>query len=145
MLPIHEEDMSEIDPLLKRLHWNYAAKILKAALFAAHTQGLYPVYITSFKCSPDSFTIEYFKRIMDRYGKPYLILNSTSMIPASAMKHGSRRRSVHSAIITRIKTLRVQPGPQPAAEFGKRDPDQGQDSAFPLLRSAQLASWSKQY
>ncbi len=74
MLPYHRQDMAEIDPLLARLHWNYAAKILKAALFAARTPGIYPVYITSFKCSPDSFTIEYFKRIMDKYGKPYLIL-----------------------------------------------------------------------
>lgn len=74
MLPADQGDLSEIDPLLKRLHWNYAAKILKGALFAARTSGLYPVYVTSFKCSPDSFTIEYFKRIMDKYGKPYLIL-----------------------------------------------------------------------
>jgi predicted CoA-substrate-specific enzyme activase len=74
MLPYHRDDLTEIDPLLSRLHWNYAAKILKAALFAARTKGLYPVYVTSFKCSPDSFAIEYFKRIMDKYGKPYLIL-----------------------------------------------------------------------
>ena len=74
MLPADNNDLSEIDPLLKRLHWNYAAKILKAALYTARTPGLYPVYVTSFKCSPDSFTIEYFKRIMDKYGKPYLIL-----------------------------------------------------------------------
>lgn len=74
MLPYHRQDIKEIDPLLARLHWNYAAKILQAALFAARTKGLYPVYVTSFKCSPDSFTIEYFKRIMDKYGKPYLIL-----------------------------------------------------------------------
>ncbi len=74
MLPYDNEDNSEIDSLLGRVHWNYAAKILKAALFAARTEGLYPVFITSFKCSPDSCTIEYFRRIMDRYGKPYLIL-----------------------------------------------------------------------
>ena len=74
MLPVDKDDLSEIDPLLKRMHWNYAAKILKAALYTARTPGLYPVYVTSFKCSPDSFTIEYFKRIMDKYGKPYLIL-----------------------------------------------------------------------
>lgn len=74
MLPYHRQDTAEIDPLLMRLHWNYAAKILQAALYAARTPGIYPVYITSFKCSPDSFTIEYFKRIMDKYGKPYLIL-----------------------------------------------------------------------
>jgi predicted CoA-substrate-specific enzyme activase len=74
MLPIDAEDLSEIDPLLKRMHWNYAARILKTALYIARTPGLYPVYVTSFKCSPDSFTLDYFKRIMDKYGKPYLIL-----------------------------------------------------------------------
>lgn len=74
MLPADKGDLSEIGTLLQRLHWNYSAKIFKAALFTARTPGLYPVYITSFKCSPDSFTLEYFKRIMDKYGKPYLIL-----------------------------------------------------------------------
>ncbi|MBP1710647.1 MAG: hypothetical protein H6Q49_849, partial [Deltaproteobacteria bacterium] len=74
MLPAEQEDLSEIEPLLKRMHWNYAARILKAALYIARTPGLYPVYVTSFKCSPDSFTLDYFKRIMDKYGKPYLIL-----------------------------------------------------------------------
>ncbi|MDZ4164817.1 MAG: acyl-CoA dehydratase activase, partial [Smithellaceae bacterium] len=74
MLPSDEEDLSEIERLLKRIHWKYPAEILKAALFAARTRGLYPVYVTSFKCGPDSFAIDYFKRIMDDYGKPYLIL-----------------------------------------------------------------------
>lgn len=74
MLPVDQEDLSEIAPLLKRMHWNYSAKILKAALHIARTPGLYPVYITSFKCSPDSFTLEYFKRVLDKYSKPYLIL-----------------------------------------------------------------------
>ena len=74
MLPSEQQDLSEIEPLLKRMHWNYAARILKAALYIARTPGLYPVYVTSFKCSPDSFTLDYFKRIMDKCGKPYLIL-----------------------------------------------------------------------
>ena len=74
MLPVEQQDLSEIGPLLKRMHWNHAARILKAALCIARTPGLYPVYVTSFKCSPDSFTLEYFKRILDKYGKPYLIL-----------------------------------------------------------------------
>jgi len=74
MLPVDKEDLTEIEPLLKRMHWNYAVRILKAALYIARTPGLYPVYVTSFKCSPDSFSLEYFKRIMDKYSKPYLIL-----------------------------------------------------------------------
>lgn len=74
MLPAEKQDLSEIAPLLKRIHWTHASRILKAALYIARTPGLYPVYVTSFKCSPDSFTLEYFKRILDKYGKPYLIL-----------------------------------------------------------------------
>ena len=30
--------------------------------------------VTSFRCSPDSFVIDYFRRIMDSHGKPYLVL-----------------------------------------------------------------------
>jgi len=32
------------------------------------------VFISSFKCTPDAFVIEYFKQIFDAYKKPYLIL-----------------------------------------------------------------------
>ncbi|MBN1697961.1 MAG: hypothetical protein JW881_10645 [Spirochaetales bacterium] len=74
MLTFSKEDTEEIEDLLKAFHWYYASKILESAVIAAKTKGLYPVYITSFKCGPDSFAIEYFKRIMDRYQKPYLIL-----------------------------------------------------------------------
>jgi len=75
MLAGMKEDVKEIEPLLKAFHWNYTAKILASALIVAKTKGLYPVYISSFKCAPDSFALEYFKRIMDGYRKPYLILD----------------------------------------------------------------------
>ncbi len=74
MLPLEGFDCNEIEPLLKRIHWHYVVKSLQAALFVARADNLYPIYITSFKCSPDSFALEYFKRIMEQYGKPYLIL-----------------------------------------------------------------------
>lgn len=74
MLPHQAEYKNEIDSLLHACHWKYAAGIIEAAEIAANTKGLYPVYITSFKCAPDSFIIEYFKRIMEAKGKPYLIL-----------------------------------------------------------------------
>ncbi len=63
-----------VDKLLDQFHWAYPSAILAAADYCAHTEGLYPVFVTSFKCSPDSFTLEYFKRIMDEHEKPYLIL-----------------------------------------------------------------------
>lgn len=74
MLSYSKNDVQSIGPLLDELHWNYAAKILEAACVSAQRRGAYPVFITSFKCTPDSFVIEYFKQIMESYGKPYLIL-----------------------------------------------------------------------
>ncbi len=74
MLDFDSHDFTAIEPLLKEIHWEHAATILKATLIAAKTQNLFPVYITSFKCSPDSFGVDYFKKIMEAYEKPYLVL-----------------------------------------------------------------------
>ncbi|MCX8125222.1 MAG: acyl-CoA dehydratase activase [Spirochaetes bacterium] len=68
------DDVDEIQDLLKAFHWHYASKIIETAYVISKTQGMYPVLLTSFKCAPDSFVMEYFKRIMDKAGKPYLIL-----------------------------------------------------------------------
>jgi predicted CoA-substrate-specific enzyme activase len=74
MIAYDRKETESIEPLLSTLHWQYASKILEVAEVAAKRDGLYPVFVTSFKCSPDSFVMEYFKRIMDQHGKPYLIL-----------------------------------------------------------------------
>ncbi|MGD8712910.1 MAG: acyl-CoA dehydratase activase [Desulfobacterales bacterium] len=74
MLSFEQRDVTSIEPLLNELHWHYAMNILAAAEVAAKTQGAYPVLVTSFKCSPDSFVIDYFKKVMEFHFKPYLIL-----------------------------------------------------------------------
>jgi predicted CoA-substrate-specific enzyme activase len=74
MLACSREDVEPIKPLLDELHWHFAAKILEAAEVIAKTPGAYPIFMTAFKCSPDSFVINYFKKIMDSHDKPYLIL-----------------------------------------------------------------------
>ena len=74
MLSYGRPDVASIRPLLSELHWHYAAKILEAAEVVAQSNGAYPVLITSFKCSPDAFVIDYFKKIMESHAKPYLIL-----------------------------------------------------------------------
>ncbi|MBN2078752.1 MAG: CoA activase [Spirochaetes bacterium] len=60
--------------LLGTMHWKYASGILEAAQSIAERRGIYPVFVTSFKCTPDAYAMEYFKRILDAAGKPYLIL-----------------------------------------------------------------------
>jgi predicted CoA-substrate-specific enzyme activase len=74
MLAIEAAEVEPIGELLARVHWQYASKILAAAFVVSNRPALYPVLVTSFKCAPDSFTIDLFRRIMDAAGKPYLIL-----------------------------------------------------------------------
>lgn len=74
MLTYKHAEASKTDELVKIIKWKFASKILYAAEMVAKTDGCYPVLVTSFKCTPDSFVIEYFKEILDAYQKPYLIL-----------------------------------------------------------------------
>jgi len=74
MLSYGRKEIQSIEPLLNEMHWHYAVKILESAEVAAQTERAYPVLLTSFKCSPDSFVIDYFKTIMESHDKPYLVL-----------------------------------------------------------------------
>ncbi|MBN2029919.1 CoA activase [bacterium] len=72
--PIHGSSNKIGKAYLSWNHWRYGSDILNAAEYTGQTRGLYPVYLTGFKCSPDAFVLDYFKDIMDSYQKPYLIL-----------------------------------------------------------------------
>jgi predicted nucleotide-binding protein (sugar kinase/HSP70/actin superfamily) len=74
MLDVREEDVARIADLLDQVHWAHGARILEATSAVARTPGLYPVLLTAFKCAPDSFVLGFFRRILDRAGKPYLVL-----------------------------------------------------------------------
>ena len=53
--------------------------------------------VTSFKCSPDSFALESFRRILDATAKPYLILQLDDHAPTSATRPASRPACARSA------------------------------------------------
>lgn len=74
MLPAEGADLSGIKEMLGAFHWHYASRIMETAEIVSSIDKAYPVLVTSFKCSPDSFAVEYFKKIMNAKGKPYLIL-----------------------------------------------------------------------
>ena len=74
MIDVEIDDLKISSEFLESFNWKYATDILRTAEFVARTKLLYPVFISSFKCSPDSFVIEYFKLLMNAYSKPYLIL-----------------------------------------------------------------------
>jgi predicted CoA-substrate-specific enzyme activase len=74
MIPVEESDLDVARDFLRWNHWHFGTILIRAAERVARTPGLYPIYVTAFRCSPDSFILSYFKRIMDYYRKPYLIL-----------------------------------------------------------------------
>lgn len=74
MLELGDKDEFDSRPFLEELHWSYAADIIKAAERVCSMQGLYPVLMTSFNCSPDSFIRDVFQKFMEGADKPYLIL-----------------------------------------------------------------------
>lgn len=74
MLPDKQVTGRKVDKPIKSMQWKYASNILHAADVVAKTDDCYPVLITSFKCSPDAFVLEYFKDLLDAVQKPYLIL-----------------------------------------------------------------------
>jgi predicted CoA-substrate-specific enzyme activase len=68
VLPLDEEDISEVNP---NMYWNSGRRILSAATIVRRNPNLHLVYISNFKCGPDS----YIKSFVDEAaGKPSLVL-----------------------------------------------------------------------
>jgi predicted CoA-substrate-specific enzyme activase len=74
MVPYEQDDLLDIDYMLRTLPWSYATRILEVCRVIAETPNVYPVFMTAFKCSPDSFVLEYARQLLDQKAKPYLIL-----------------------------------------------------------------------
>ncbi len=59
---------------LDKMHWYYGQEILKAAEVAVTKDDVYPVFLTTFRCGPDAYISNYFKDMMERANKPYLVI-----------------------------------------------------------------------
>ncbi|MBU4332727.1 hypothetical protein KKD19_07155 [Patescibacteria group bacterium] len=68
MLPIQGIDISDINP---NMYWSYGRKILQTAKLVAKYPNLHIIYITNFKCGPDSCIKHY---VREASGKPFLSL-----------------------------------------------------------------------
>ena len=67
-LPVEAEDITDVNP---NMYWNSGRRILAAARITRRHPNLHVVYISNFKCGPDS----YIKSFLDSAtGKPSLIL-----------------------------------------------------------------------
>jgi predicted nucleotide-binding protein (sugar kinase/HSP70/actin superfamily) len=60
------------DPVLQGMYWKYGRAILQAARVIRDDPRLHAVYLTSFACGPDSFTVGHFQLLMSP--KPSLVL-----------------------------------------------------------------------
>lgn len=67
-LPVDEVDISDINT---NMYWNYGRKIIAAAKIVGRYPHLHIIYITNFKCGPDSY-VKHF--ITEASGKPFLTL-----------------------------------------------------------------------
>ncbi|MDZ7376420.1 MAG: acyl-CoA dehydratase activase-related protein, partial [candidate division KSB1 bacterium] len=67
-LDIDHIDISDLNP---NMYWNYGRKILQAARWSSQFPDFHLIYITNFKCGPDSYIKHY---IREAGQKPYLTL-----------------------------------------------------------------------
>jgi len=68
VLPLDEEDIADVNP---NMYWNSGRRILAAARLTRRYPNLHLVYVSNFKCGPDS----YIKSFIDEAaGKPSLVL-----------------------------------------------------------------------
>lgn len=67
-LPLDEAPVENLHP---NMFWNSGRRILEAGRFARENQGMHVMYLTNFKCGPDSF-IKHFLR--DVTEMPFLVL-----------------------------------------------------------------------
>jgi predicted CoA-substrate-specific enzyme activase len=67
-LPLDREDVSQIND---NMYWHSGRLILAAARFTRHIPGLHLIYISNFKCGPDSYLKSF---LGDACGKPSLVL-----------------------------------------------------------------------
>jgi len=61
----------EIRDINSQMYWSYGRKILQAARVVSRYPNLHIIYITNFKCGPDSYIKHY---VGDAAGKPFLSL-----------------------------------------------------------------------
>ncbi|MBN1351699.1 hypothetical protein JXJ21_19955 [candidate division KSB1 bacterium] len=60
-----------IDDINDSMYWNYGRKILQTAKYIKQHPNLHLIYITNFKCGPDSYVKHY---VHEASGKPYIVL-----------------------------------------------------------------------
>lgn len=61
-------------PVIRRIYWGYAQRLLRAAHQIRRTPGIYSVYCSNYSCGPDSFNLHFFTYVME--GKPFAVIET---------------------------------------------------------------------
>ena len=67
-LPLKGIDVRDV---VSNMYWNYGRKILQAGVYVGGRERLHIIYLTNFKCGPDSYLKHYIRAAS---GKPFLTL-----------------------------------------------------------------------
>jgi predicted nucleotide-binding protein (sugar kinase/HSP70/actin superfamily) len=67
--PIHTVDLG---PEMRNIYWIYGQRLLKALQWVRDQENIFPIWLTNFKCGPDSFLLTYAEKVLG--DKPFLIL-----------------------------------------------------------------------
>ena len=131
-----EFDLPDFKPLhanrlYERMHWKYGKTILKLAEFCARSDNLFPVYISSFRCSPDSFLISYVKDIMGHYGKPFLVLQLDEL--SSDVGYATRIEAALRSFELAARRKTAPPQPKAATELRDDKPEPGDTVLIPYM------------
>ena len=73
VIPLDFLDIDSIDisDITANMYWNYGRKILQAARWSSQYSNFHLIYITNFKCGPDSYIKHY---VREAAQKPYLTI-----------------------------------------------------------------------
>jgi predicted CoA-substrate-specific enzyme activase len=88
------------------MHWHYGREMRRALALMTSDPRIYPVFLTCFRCSPDSYLISEFKEAMAALDRPYLVLQLDehgsdvgyqTRIEAAADTFGNHFKTRHAA------------------------------------------------
>ncbi len=115
VLPLDAEDISDVNP---NMYWNSGRRILAAARIVRRYPNLHLVYISNFKCGPDS----YIKSFVDEAaGKPSLVLQFDGHAQRRGLHHALRSVSRQQ----RISAMSLLPHRHRSRKIGADHPLSG--------------------
>jgi predicted CoA-substrate-specific enzyme activase len=100
-LPLDSIDISDIN---SNMYWNYGRKIIAAAKIVGKHPNLHIIYLTNFKCGPDSYIKHY---ITKASGKPFLTLQFDRCEAYLDSKGALRRWSRNNKQVEAIRQVEV--------------------------------------